>query len=165
MRMRSFLPIKFKRSPLCPMAVTGGMSCTWNTSFASPLLPGVKAMYEPESSVPKPVTPLWSIRGLTTQNWVSLRMRPDTSALSWAVTSTPFWSSRSLIRVTRPTSMLNTLMTVLLTSMPSALSIKSVTTGPLLRISLTQSQPPAISAISGTSQTAERKVLFLRTRA
>ncbi|HFC3458061.1 TPA: hypothetical protein ACFIYI_001900 [Neisseria gonorrhoeae] len=61
--------------------------------------------------------------------------------------------------------MLNTLMTVLLTSMPSALSIKSVTTGPLLRISLTQSQPPAISAISGTSQTAERKVLFLRTRA
>lgn len=84
------LPIKFKRSPLCPMAVTGGMSCTWNTSFASPLLPGVKAMYEPESSVPKPVTPLWSIRGLTTQNWVSLRMRPDTSALSWAVTSTPF---------------------------------------------------------------------------
>ena len=147
------------------MAAIGGMSWTTNTSLVSWLLPGVNAIYEPESKVPKPVTPLWSIRGLTTQNWVSLRIRSLASALSWAVTSTPFWSSRNLMRVTRPTSTFNTLITVLLTSMPSALSINSVTTGPRLRMSLTKSQPPAISAISGISHTTDVKTLVFLTRA
>ena len=41
----------------------------------------MNAIYEPESKVPKPVTPLWSIRGLTTQNWVSLRIRSLASEL------------------------------------------------------------------------------------
>ena len=40
------------------MAAIGGMSWTTNTSLVSWLLPGVNAIYEPESKVPKPVTPL-----------------------------------------------------------------------------------------------------------
>ena len=67
--------------------------------------------------------PLWSMRGFTIQNWVSWRIKSFTSAESWAVSSTPFSSSRNLMLVTRPTVTLSTLITVLFTSMPSALSV------------------------------------------
>ena len=105
------------------------------------------------------------MRGFTTQNWVSWRIRSLASALRRAVTATPFWSARNLMRVTRPTSTLSTLITVLFTSMPSALSISKVISGPVLRIFCIKSQPPAKRAISGMSHTTEVNTLVLRTRA
>ena len=64
--------------------------------------------------------------------------------------------------VTRPTSTSNTLITVLFTSMPSALLIYSVTSGPVLRMWSNSSQPPVKRAMSGISQTIKEKLRLRR---
>ena len=87
-------------------------------------------MYEPESSVPSPVMPFWSMRGFTTQNCVSLRIKCAPSLSILAVSSTPFWSGCKRILTTRPTSTFSIRMVVVFTSMPSALSIYSLISVP-----------------------------------
>ena len=115
------------------MAEMGGSSDTVNVLASSWLLPGANEMYEPESSVFNPVTPFWSMRGFTTQNCVSSRIISRADGCSLATTSTPLWSERRRMLLTRPISTFKRRMVVVLTSMPSALSISKVISGPCWR--------------------------------
>ena len=126
-------PTSFRRRPCCPIAEIGGSSDTVNVLASSWLLPGANEMYEPESSVFRPVTPFWSMRGFTTQNCVSSRIISRADGCSLATTSTPLWSGRRRMLLTRPISTFKRRMVVVLTSMPSALSISKVISGPCWR--------------------------------
>ena len=87
------------------------------------------------------------------------------SAVKRAVNSTPLRSGFKRILVMRPISTFNTRITVLLTSIPSALSIYKVISGPVLRILFISSQPPTNKASKGINHTIEAKVWVLRIRA
>ena len=78
------------------------------------------------------------MRGFTTQNWVSFFIKSALSLRILAVRITPFWSGWSCTRTTRPTSTFNRRMVVVPASMPSALSIYSVISGPRERMFCTK---------------------------
>ena len=58
LRILPLPPFKRNRRPPWAKADTGGTSATVNSRASSGLFPGIRAIYEPDTSVLKPVMPL-----------------------------------------------------------------------------------------------------------
>src|SRR5690606_12735439 len=104
-----------------------------------------------------PDTPLAPMRGRTTQNLVSSRVKGSACWSSSTVATTRVWSSLRLIAVTWPMTTFLYFTCVLLASRPSAVSKLTVICGPEESQFCTSMEKPTRAAAMGTSQTSEMR--------
>ena len=139
--------------PGVSVLMTGGTSSPTYSCLAFPDLLTSTPIYEPDSSVPSPVTVPPEMRGRTTQKRVpSTRYGAACLAIS-TFTTTPFRSGEKAMLLTRPTSTSLYLILVLPASRPSAVTKVIEISGPLSSIALIASQPPTSTATIGINQT------------
>src|SRR5438105_5460887 len=117
-------------------------------------------MYEPESSVPRPLMPAVPMRGLTTQKWVSATAMLAALRSMRTPTSTRLRSSLSDTDSTRPTTTSLKRTSVLPDSRPSAVRNSMTMCGPASRQVRTRSDAPMFTARIGTIHTSDSRVGF-----